>query len=134
MFDKLKEFGKGFIEFWGPLPATEHALFEHWICQGVAADGTEFEHEGGWVLVSGLTHKDGIRWLMDKVTANGYFRDAHVVFPLATVVSADWQKVETLSGPIPYDQFDFQIDFTRSQVLEKLAEGKKLSEKSKKRG
>lgn len=120
---------KSFKDFWGRPPKTEDARFERWICSGVAADGTEFEHEGGWVLVTGLKSEDAIPWLMMQVKHDGYFRDAHLVFPLSTVAIADWSKAEEMSGPIPYGPYDLQINFTRAQVLEKLAAGRKLLEK-----
>lgn len=126
MFDKVKAAARAIWEFCGPDPKTQPAHFEHWICQGIAADGTEFEHEGGWVLVSGLRSKDAIRWLMIEVEKNGYFRDAHMVFPLATTVSADWVKTAEIDGPIPYDKYDFQIDFTYDQVMAAIAAGRKL--------
>lgn len=125
MFDKMKNAARAFVEFWKS-DATEPAHFEHWICQGVAADGTEFEHEGGWVLVSGLVKKDAIPWLMCGVKADGYFRDAHLIIPLATTATADWQKVEEIDGVIPYDKYDFQIDHTYTQMMERLAAGQKL--------
>lgn len=126
MLDNIKNAINAFIKFWGPDPKTEPAHFEHWICQGTAADGTEFEHEGGWVLVSGLVKKDAIPWLMAGIKSDGYFRDAHLVIPLSTAVLADWQKVEEIDGVIPYDKFDFQINFTRAQMMEKLTAGQKL--------
>lgn len=126
MFDKIKDFLGAAADFFGAPPKTEPAHFEHWICQGVAADGTEFEHEGGWVLVSDLVSKDAIPWLMTKVKNAGYFRDAHMVFPLTTVISADWQKTEDAYGIIPYCECRLQIDYTTAQMKEKLDAGKKL--------
>lgn len=126
MFDKVKAAARAFLEFWGPDPKTEPAHFEHWICQGTAADGTEFEHEGGWVLVSGLRSRDAIEYLMDGIARDGYFRDATVVFPLATVTSADWRMLDDMDGPIPYDKFDFQIVYTYSEMMKKIAAGRKL--------
>lgn len=126
MFDKIKDFLGAAADFFGAPPKTEPAHFEHWICQGVAADGTEFEHEGGWVLVSDLVSKDAIPWLMTKVKNAGYFRDAHMVFPLTTVVSADWQKIGDNYGVIPYCECRLQVDYTHTQMVEKLAAGEKL--------
>lgn len=126
MLDKIKAAARTFWEVCGPDPKTEPAHFEHWICQGIAADGTEFEHEGGWVLVSGLRSRDAIMYLMDGIVRDGYFRDATVVFPLATVTSADWGQLDSMDGPIPYDKFDFQIVHTYSEMMKKIAAGRKL--------
>lgn len=125
--NKLKKVWAWFCE---TMPLVEPHTFERWVAVGTCTDGSTFTYVPPYyVRASGLTC-DAPDWIAGNVKKDGFYRVGEVMYYLQNVIAVEWRRVEQLVTVIPYEQYNFKINYSPAALHEAASKAQKILQKN----
>ena len=121
--EKLKRVWGWFCE---KAPLVEPAVFERWEAHGVCSDGTTFEYRPQFYVRASALTCDAPRYIATDAKKNGYYRVGDTMYYMENIVSLEWRRVAQVCNVIPYEQYNFKICYSSTEMYTTIQAAKKI--------